>query len=72
MILFRPCVQCAVANEEDFKQTCGDIKLTKVNESATLVCFDDTFHFNVEMDTADGSIHIFYALKRSELLYNSS
>ena len=66
IIFFRPCVLCAVANEEDCKHTCGDIKLTKVNESATLVCFEDTVYYNVEMDKADGSIRILYVPKSSE------
>lgn len=72
MTLVRPCVQCAIANKEDCKHTCGGIKLTKVNASATLACFDETFHFNVEMDMTNGSVHIFYALKHSEFLYHRS
>ncbi|XP_031421619.1 integrin beta-7-like isoform X2 [Clupea harengus] len=66
-IKFKPCVLCAVANEEDCKHTCGDIKLTKVNESATLVCFEDTVYYNVEMDKADGSIRMLYVPKSSKM-----
>ncbi|XP_062397284.1 integrin beta-7-like isoform X2 [Sardina pilchardus] len=65
---FKPCVLCTVANGEDCTNACGGVKhITKMNESTPLVCFDETVHYNVEMDMADGSIRILYVLKPSKM-----